>query len=130
MNWSFYDLGTGEFTGRRFSSPYPNELKIPDGCGAIEGAYDPFSWRVDLSNGQAIAYVARERIAEQELRNSIRAAHAEREKLEIEQIRSLSALFDDPNDSVARANYARRKVRIEELRSVINAETETTEPAS
>jgi hypothetical protein len=48
-----------------------------------------------------------------------RAARARISELDLQQIRSMSALFDNPNDADARVNYDRRKAEIAELRQSI-----------
>lgn len=54
MIWSFYDQQTGLFTGRQRRSAQLG--RVPDGCGAVEGAYDHLSQRVELSSGQVVDY--------------------------------------------------------------------------
>jgi hypothetical protein len=119
--WSFYSLETGEFTGRRYGAATDLDLKsrTPNGCGAIEGSFDPETQRVDLESLDVIDHVAVDRMAARERREAIRAAQAERATLEIEQIRSISSLLDNPSDREAREHYERRRTRLDELREVI-----------
>lgn len=51
--WSFYDLSTGEFTGRsRRRATIGTD--IPAGCGFVAGLYDRRCWRVDLESGAVV----------------------------------------------------------------------------
>lgn len=129
MKWSFYSLETGEFTGRRFSSPFEHELKIPEGQGAVEGYHDPASSRVDLETGQVVEWENAKFIAARDAHARVVAAIAERTALEREQIRSISELLEEPENAEARAHFNRRRARLDELRLVIS-ETETSEPES
>jgi hypothetical protein len=46
---SEYDLETGRFTGRRFLCPARAvEANTLEGCGAVEGRFDPRTHRVDV----------------------------------------------------------------------------------
>lgn len=50
--WHFYRLADGGLTGRTFSGPQDAlSLNLPDGCGAIDGHFDPQSQRVNLATG-------------------------------------------------------------------------------
>ena len=53
LSVSIYRLADGVFTGRRFSGP-ERYLKLGPGEGAIEGAYDSATARVDLVTGQVV----------------------------------------------------------------------------
>lgn len=52
MIWSMYDLKTGILTGRVYLCTVDKflNMNIPDGCGAVEGRYDPSKFRVDVQN--------------------------------------------------------------------------------
>lgn len=121
MIWSFYCADTGVFTGQRFKGPYLNERNIPQGCKAFEGDIDHRRLRLDIDT---VALVDHTPPAEDSMIVESRAlslAMAEIESLERLQIRSMSDLFDDPTDQVARENYNRRKFRIAELRERVSA---------
>lgn len=55
--WSFYRKADGLFTGRRqlTSNAAAVELDTPEGCVAIEGYYDRFRHRVDLTTGEVVS---------------------------------------------------------------------------
>lgn len=56
--WSFYDLRTGAFVGKRYSASTDSALdrNTPAGCGALEGAFDHLSQRVIVENRQVVDY--------------------------------------------------------------------------
>lgn len=54
---SVYALDTGLFTGEIIGGPdYWVESQIPAGFGAVDGAWDYLSHRVDLTTGQVVDY--------------------------------------------------------------------------
>lgn len=56
--WHLYDLSTGLFTGKKFSSSDEKAIDLNTfGMGAIEGVTDPKSQRVDLETGALVEYV-------------------------------------------------------------------------
>lgn len=115
---------------------------MPVGCGMLDGTHDHLSKRVDLTTGQIVDYQPPQPSGEHEWNGASRrwekrldvlerewrrsAAIQEREQLERQQLRSMSDLWVDSEDSAARQHFLRRKTRIDELRSIIGDETETT----
>lgn len=151
---SFYRLSDGLFTGtvRGVSvSRRVEDVVVPNGCGMVEGRQDHLSTRVDLVSGKIVDYqppqpdADHEWVHDDDSGNRVRRwvlkqevvlrrlrrqnAVTEIDSLERLQVRSISELIADPNATAARANFERRKARIDELRSVIS-ETETTAPGS
>jgi hypothetical protein len=55
-SWHFYDLATGQLTGRTLHAPGNEQLEanIPQGCGALEGEHDPAAGYV--VDGAFVAY--------------------------------------------------------------------------
>lgn len=144
----FYDTVTGVFTGDSFSFSGSRldvlRANTPSGCRAYEGDVDFLSQRINPETGALISYQPpqpdhdhewntetrrwrkRASVIEREAQRA--GAIAERDLLEGLQVRSISELLVNPDNLDARANFERRKARIDELRAVI-AETETTERA-
>ncbi len=55
--WTFFDNSTGIFTGRTFSGDDRDlPANKPEGQGAVAGAYDHLSQRVDLETGEVVDY--------------------------------------------------------------------------
>ena len=53
--WSFIDLQSGEFTGRRYGGPVEDlAANTPDGCMAVIGRWDPAEWRYDAVLGTVV----------------------------------------------------------------------------
>lgn len=58
-HWSFYDLATGQFTGRRGGGDLAwMQANTPAGCGAVEGEHRHQCARVNLSTGEVEAWQA------------------------------------------------------------------------
>ena len=54
---SFYDAGTGLFTGKRYSGPSKYlKQNTPKGTRPINGGHDHLSFRVDLDSGTVVDY--------------------------------------------------------------------------
>jgi hypothetical protein len=98
--WSFVDIETGAFTGRRFSGPaHALEANTPEGCRAVEGA---------------LQLEARD---DPELR---RSRIVERiEALERRQQRPLRELQIDPTNAEARSRLEQIESEIEQLRTYL-----------
>ena len=121
--WSFYDPGTGLFSGRRCCcSRKLLSLNTPAGYAAVEGAYDPKSERVDIETGAVVAYQrpASEVDAEQ---RAARAQHARQriEELERAQLRPVRELLIDPTNTAA-------KRRLQDIESEIAAKRADLSP--
>lgn len=99
-SWSFYDLETGEFTGRVYSSPSVDDIAIntPKGCGAVEGRHDRLSHRVDPSTKEIIAWTDTSLIESQSRRQAADSARAQISELERSQIRAMREEILRPND--------------------------------
>lgn len=133
--WSVYDANTRKFTGRRFTVRDRDvEANLADGERAKEGVFDHLSQCVDES-GEVIDFQPESpgpeyewdeqgsrwviRVDVQQRREHEARALAEMESLERLQVRSMSELFDNPDDLEAREHFDRRKARIDELRRTI-----------
>jgi hypothetical protein len=133
--WSFYDLQTGEFTGRQMTAPDDKDLKrnTPSGWGAIEGAYDPNAYRVDLVNGVVVDWVNAARIEAQVRRESVLNAQARIAELETKQQRVIREASLRPNERGEDGKQPRDRLQeiddeIAALRAVISAGTDTSAP--
>ena len=133
MRWSFYDLTTGEFTGRQFSSPYAKDLLIPDGYGAKEGSHDPLLFRVDLKTKEVVEWVNEDRKVAIEKAEQVSGAVARIAELEQKQLRAmrenvLRPSDTDPDGKSARERLAAIDDEIAALREVISDGKDTSEP--
>jgi hypothetical protein len=58
MNYQFYDIVTGIFSGRSYSGPSEHLIdNTPPNCAAKIGVFDHLSQKVDLSTGKVVDYV-------------------------------------------------------------------------
>jgi hypothetical protein len=50
--YMIFDLSTGQFVGSLFVPEQDVERNVPQGCGYVEGVFDPRTQRVDLASGK------------------------------------------------------------------------------
>lgn len=100
-------------------------LTAPEAISAADIELDLLRQRLIVTD-KGLAEENRRRREERQRRTS---AIQEVESLERLQIRSLSELAANPDDQSAREHFNRRKERIDSLRSIITAETDTTSRA-
>jgi hypothetical protein len=143
--WSFYDPNTGRLTGRTFTGLEDHlAVNTPAGYVAVKGVHDALSKRIDLETGAVIDYQPPQPDADHEWdvgtrRWRRRADVVEREwrreragaqiaDLERRQLRPMRELQLNPDNVEARTRLEQIEAQIVALRSVINAETDTTAP--
>lgn len=105
--WSFVDITTGEYTGRRFSGPEDAlEANTPQGCRAVEGV---------------LQLAPRD---DPELRRSRTIQRIE--SLERQQLRPMRELTRDPQNAEARRRLDQIDSEIAELRNALSAGADAT----
>jgi hypothetical protein len=133
--WSFFDLSTGEFRGRRFSAPDDRDLQrnTPTGCGTMEGSYDPISQRVDLDTGRVVEWENTKLVDAKARRDASLGARVRIKQLEDQQGRIIREDVLRPDE---RADGKLPRERLQEiddeiasLRVMLNGETDTSERA-
>lgn len=123
MIWSFYDMLTGVFSGRRYDGPDKFlERNTPTGFAAIEGVYDPVTQLVDPMTKQVISQQTEIIVAKRENQrkiNSDRNARSRLVEIDIKMVRPLVALIKDPTDAAALVRLAELEALATDVRKDI-----------
>ena len=120
--WSFYRLEDGIFSGRQFVSTLGKRglldhlaANTPAGCAAIEGRYDRFRQRVDLTTGRVVEDESLGAARDQEQRRN--QALQQIDELQRNQLRAVTELIANPGDAEARKHFDARQEQIAKLRT-------------
>lgn len=133
--WHFFNLSTGEFADRVFQATNDRDLKraTPEGCGAIEGRFDPLTQRVDVDNRVVVQWSNAKRIDELAAAAAAVNARAAIAKLESSQMRAIREDRLRPSERGPGGKTPRERLQeiddeIAILRAALSDGKDTSEP--
>lgn len=135
--WAYYDTKSGRIVGHFSGRSEAMERNVPDGCGCVEGRYDPESVRI--VDGEPVDWVPpkpsddhvwsardrRWRLSDEAAWREAEASRAlaEIKRLEAKQARALRSVMLDPDDAESKQILADIESGIAALRPKLSPST-------